>query len=243
MRGASRLPGPVADLAARSLEFGLGQCGPEPFIDCDLCPRLVSYRRVNQQSEPDWWNGPALSFGDPDARLLIVGLAPGRTGANRTGRPFTGDYAGLLLYETLSKLGLTRGTYAAHAADGFMLTGVAITNAVRCAPPENKPTPQEIATCGGFLARQLSGLASVRVIFALGQIAHNSVVRLLGASPARVPFTHAGEHEIAKGGQQWTLVSSYHCSRYNTQTGRLTDVMFREAMNLAARRAGLISES
>lgn len=196
---------------------------PEAPRDCPLCPRLVQYRRDNQRAEPDWFNGPAPSFGASNARLLVVGLAPGRTGANRTGRPFTGDYAGDLLYGTLAKLGLATGTYRADPKDGFELVDVMITNAVRCAPPENKPTPEEIATCRPFLEARIAALPRLRAIVALGVIAHESVVRVHGLKPSQARFGHGVETPL---GAALRLFSSYHCSRYNTQTNRLTADMF-----------------
>jgi uracil-DNA glycosylase len=199
----------------------------EPPKDCPLCPRLVAYRAENARKEPTWFNGPAPSFGDAKARLLIVGLAPGRTGANRTGRPFTGDYAGDLLYGTLKKLGLAEGEYRADPNDGFTLKGAMITNAVRCAPPENKPTPEEIKTCRPFLASRYDALPKLKVFFALGSIAHESVLRAHGLKPTHAKFAHGAEAELP-GGR--LLVSSYHCSRYNTQTRRLTPDMFETAM-------------
>lgn len=195
--------------------------------DCQLCPRLVAYRHANARAEPLWFNGAAPSFGDPLARLLVVGLAPGRTGANRTGRPFTGDYAGDLLYGTLKKLGLAEGEYRADPADGFVLKGAMITNAVRCAPPENKPSPAEVATCRRFLEARIAALPNLRVIFALGAIAHGSVLRVHGMKPTLAKFAHGAEAILSTGLQ---LVSSYHCSRYNTQTRRLTPEMFETAM-------------
>lgn len=195
--------------------------------DCPLCPRLVAYRAQNARAEPTWFNGAAPSFGDANARLLIVGLAPGRTGANRTGRPFTGDYAGDLLYGTLKKLGLAEGEYRADPKDGFTLKGAMITNAVRCAPPENKPTPAEIAQCRPFLAARIAALPKLRVIFALGSIAHESVLRAHGLKPTYAKFAHGAEADLGDGRM---LVSSYHCSRYNTQTRRLTTEMFETAM-------------
>jgi len=199
----------------------------EPPKDCPLCPRLVAYRAENARKEPTWFNGPAPSFGDTKARLLIVGLAPGRTGANRTGRPFTGDYAGDLLYGTLKKLGLAEGEYRADPNDGFALKGAMITNAVRCAPPENKPLPAEIATCRQFLIARAEALANVKVFFALGSIAHESVLRAHGLKSSAAKFAHCAEADLP-GGRK--LVSSYHCSRYNTQTRRLTTEMFETAM-------------
>jgi uracil-DNA glycosylase family 4 len=195
-----------------------------------LCPRLVAYRETNRRAEPGWFNGAAPSFGDANARLLIVGLAPGRTGANRTGRPFTGDYAGELLYGTLKKLGLAEGEYRADPNDGFTLRGAMITNAVRCAPPENKPTPAEIATCRPFLASRMEALPSLRALLALGSIAHESVLRAHALKPTASKFGH-GVETVLPGGR--TLISSYHCSRYNTQTRRLTADMFETVMTRA----------
>ncbi|HYD88510.1 MAG TPA: uracil-DNA glycosylase [Vitreimonas sp.] len=203
---------------------------PEAPKDCPLCPRLVGYREQNKRAEPTWFNGAAPSFGDPDARLLVVGLAPGRGGANRTGRPFTGDYAGDLLYATLKKLGLAEGEYRADPNDGFTLKGAMITNAVRCAPPENKPTPAEIATCRPFLSARLEALPNLRAIMALGSIAHDSVLRAHGLKPTAAKFGHGVEAALPNGR---TLVSSYHCSRYNTQTRRLTAEMFEAVMTRA----------
>jgi len=188
---------------------------------------LVAYRETNARAEPSWFNGAAPSFGDPNARLLIVGLAPGRTGANRTGRPFTGDYAGELLYTTLLKLGLAEGEYQADPSDGLRLKGAMITNAVRCAPPENKPTPAEIATCRPFLSARTSALPKLRAILALGSIAHESVLRAHNLKPTAVKFAHGAEGALT---DERALVSSYHCSRYNTQTRRLTAEMFEAVM-------------
>jgi uracil-DNA glycosylase len=209
---------------------------PEAPQDCSLCPRLTQYRQVNAAEEPTWFNGPAPSFGDSEAKLLIVGLAPGRTGANRTGRPFTGDYAGDLLYGTLLSLGLAEGTYRADPADGLTLKGAMITNAVRCAPPQNKPTPGEISQCRPYLEARIAALPNLRAILALGAIAHDSVLRAHGLKPSVAKFAHGAEH--AMPGSRW-LVSSYHCSRYNTQTNRLTPRMFQEAMSQAKARAHL----
>lgn len=196
----------------------------EPARDCPLCPRLVQFRQEARAREPGWHNAPVPSFGAVDGRLLIVGLAPGLRGANRTGRPFTGDYAGTLLYETLAGLGLSQGTFDARPDDGLALVDTLLTNAVRCVPPENKPTGQEIATCRPFLSATMASMPRLRVIVALGRIAHESTLRALGAAPSRYPFRHAGRHEIG----QVVLHASYHCSRYNTQTRRLTPQMFRD---------------
>lgn len=204
---------------------------PEAPRDCPLCPRLVAYREANARVEPSWFNGAAPSFGDPDARLLVVGLAPGRTGANRTGRPFTGDFAGELLYATLKKFGFAEGEYRADPHDGFTLKGAMITNAVRCAPPENKPLPDEIARCRPFLSARIDALPNVKALIALGAIAHESVLRIHSLTPAQAPFGHGAETPLP---QARMLLSSYHCSRYNTQTRRLTPEMF-EAVFARAR--------
>lgn len=174
-----------------------------------------------------WFNGAAPSFGDPNAKLLIVGLAPGRTGANRTGRPFTGDYAGDLLYGTLKKLDLAEGEYRADPNDGFTLKGAMITNAVRCAPPENKPLPEEIKTCRPFLVSRYETLPKLKVFFALGSIAHESILRAHDIKVSAAKFGHGAETALP-GGR--TLISSYHCSRYNTQTKRLTADMFETVL-------------
>lgn len=203
--------------------------GTEPRRDCPLCPRLVDFRRDAETRLPGAHNAPVPSFGDQDARLLIVGLAPGLNGANRTGRPFTGDYAGDLLYATLLKFKFAKGTYRADPADGLKLVDCMITNAVRCVPPENKPTGAEIVTCRQFLGATLSAMPNLKAIIALGRIAHDSTVRAMGSSPSRHVFGHAKAHEI--GGIQ--LFDSYHCSRYNTNTGRLTAAMFENVFTLA----------
>lgn len=208
----------------------------EPPRDCQICARLTAYRRENAQSHPDWFNGPAPSFGDADARLLIVGLAPGRTGANRTGRPFTGDYAGDLLYGALLKAGLASGTYLADPGDGLSLRGVMITNAVRCAPPQNKPTPAEISACRPHLAARIACLPQLKAILALGAIAHDSVVRAHGLTPSQARFAHGSETRLRA---DLMLISSFHCSRYNTQTRRLTSLMFETVLERAKALAGL----
>ncbi|MHB2165979.1 uracil-DNA glycosylase [Alsobacter sp. R-9] len=195
----------------------------EPGRECPLCPRLVAFRHEARAREPAWHNAPVPSFGDPAARLLIVGLAPGMKGANRTGRPFTGDYAGDLLYETLSEFGFSRGTFAARPDDGLVLVDAMLTNAVRCVPPENKPTGGEIATCRPFLEATLGGLPRLAAIVALGRIAHESTLRALGRRADDARFAHGARHRIGPV----TLFDSYHCSRYNTQTRRLTPAMFK----------------
>ncbi len=197
---------------------------PEPPRDCPICPRLVAYRAANRAEHPDWWNGPAPSFGDPDARLLIVGLAPGRAGANRTGRPFTGDFAGVLLYETLIAAGFARGRYAARADDGLTLVDCMITNAVRCAPPGNKPETAEEAACRPFLAARIEALPNLKVIVTLGDVARRNVLRALGLKAA----AGAGGHGARFAAGPYQVINSYHCSRLNTNTGRLTPAMFRQ---------------
>ncbi|MEO1531374.1 MAG: uracil-DNA glycosylase [Pseudomonadota bacterium] len=198
----------------------------EPARNCALCPRLVDYRRRNAAAEPSWFNGAVPSWGDADAQLLIVGLAPGRGGANRTGRPFTGDYAGDLLYATLLKFGLAEGTYGATPDDGLRLKGTMITNAVRCAPPENKPVGAEIAACRPFLTARIAAIPKLRSIVTLGRIAHESTLRALGQRLKDHPFAHAAQSEAPGPNGPLTLAPSYHCSRYNTNTGRLTPAMF-----------------
>ena len=195
----------------------------EPARDCDTCPRLHDFRLANQAKEPDWFNAPVPSFGDPNAQVLIVGLAPGLKGANKTGRPFTGDYAGDLLYATLDKFGFSSGHYQAHPKDGLTLTNCMITNAVRCVPPENKPVGLEIKNCRPYLNAQIADLKHLRAILALGVIAHNSVLASMGAKQSAHKFAHRAHHEI--DGQP-AVFDSYHCSRYNTNTGRLTSTMF-----------------
>ncbi len=194
----------------------------QPPRDCPLCPRLAEFRAANRVTDPDYFNGPVPTFGASDGRLLIVGLAPGLHGANRTGRPFTGDYAGDLLYATLQKHGLAQGDYLKSIDDGLTLHGCAITNAVRCVPPQNKPLPAEIKTCRQFLTAQIAAMTHLRAIFALGKIAHDSVCDTLGAKKSKHPFKHGGAYQIG----DVALVSSYHCSRYNTNTGVLTEAMF-----------------
>ena len=205
--------------------------------DCPRCPRLVAFRQECRAEHPDWWNAPVPAFGDPQAWLAIIGLAPGKHGANRTGRPFTGDYAGELLYATLAKFGLSEGDYGGDRGDGLLLTGAIILNAVKCLPPANKPEPIEIATCRPFLEESLKQLPTVRVVIALGQIAHNAAARALGLKPAATKFAHAAEH-VAEGGH--ILLSSYHCSRYNQNTRRLDanmfEAIFDRACNIAHSR-------
>jgi uracil-DNA glycosylase family 4 len=202
----------------------------EPAPDCPLCPRLKAFRDVQREQHPDWFNSPVPSFGDPEARLLIVGLAPGLRGANRTGRPFTGDFAGDLLYATLIKFGFAQGSYRADPADGLMLKDCMIANAVRCVPPENKPLPAEIRTCNQFLAGQISALPRLQVLITLGRIAHDATLATLRAKRSAYTFGHGARHALGA----LAIINSYHCSRYNTNTGVLTPDMF-EAVFAAAR--------
>jgi len=191
--------------------------------DCPRCPRLVAFRKAWRERESAWFNAPVPSFGRLDARLLIVGLAPGLRGANRTGRPFTGDYAGDLLYATLKEFGFARGEFTARPDDTLELVDARITNAVRCVPPENKPTPLEINTCRDFLTSTIREMPRLRVVVALGRIAHESAVKALDGKRSAAPFSHGANVELGS----LTLFSSYHCSRYNTNTGVLTPEMFR----------------
>ena len=198
--------------------------------DCPLCPRLVAYRHVCRAEHPGWWNAPVPAFGDREAWLAIVGLAPGKHGANRTGRPFTGDFAGELLYATLLKFGLAVGEYRASPGDGLHLSGAIILNAVKCLPPANKPLPQEIATCRHYLEAGLAALPNVRVVIALGQIAHVAAARVLGLPPSSTKFGHGAENAAPDGR---ILLSSYHCSRYNQNTNRLNAEMFESVFERA----------
>lgn len=197
----------------------------EPGPDCPLCPRLVEYRHENRAKFPNWWNAPVHSFGDSGAWLAIAGLAPGLQGANRTGRPFTGDHAGHLFYATLLKYGLASGTYEQRPDDGLELNGAIIINSVRCAPPQNKPTPAEIHNCRPFLEESLKALPNLKVVVALGQIAHQSTVKALGGKLPKCPFGHGATHRLPSGVM---LIDSYHCSRYNQNTGLLTAGMFED---------------
>jgi uracil-DNA glycosylase family 4 len=201
----------------------------EPPRDCPLCARLAAYRHENRREHPDWFNGPAPSFGDERARLLIVGLAPGRAGANRTGRPFTGDFAGVLLYQTLIKTGFAQGRYDARIDDGLELIDCMITNAVRCAPPKNRPLPLEEATCRPFLAARIKSLRGLSVIVTLGDVARRNVLRALGAKPSDARGGHGSQADYAG----YRLINSYHCSRLNTNTGRLTPAMFESVFEAA----------
>ena len=205
----------------------------KPGRNCPLCPRLKSFREDWRHREPDWFNAPVASFGPATARLLIVGLAPGLRGANRTGRPFTGDYAGDLLYDTLKRFGFAAGRYEARPDDGLALVDARITNAVRCVPPENKPTPAEIKTCRSFLEATIAEMANLRAIVTLGRISHDSTTAALNHRRAAAPFGHGAVHDIGK----LRIFASYHCSRYNTNTGVLTPKMFQDVF--AAARAYL----
>ncbi|MGK6320828.1 uracil-DNA glycosylase [Sphingomonas sp. DT-204] len=195
----------------------------EPPHDCPRCPRLAALREALRTEHPGWWNAPVPAFGDPEGWLGIIGLAPGKHGANRTGRPFTGDYAGELLFGTLAKFGLAAGRYEGRPDDSLRLTGAIILNSVKCLPPENKPTPEEVRTCRPFLDGQVAALPRLRVFVALGQIAHQSAVKVLGGKLPKARFAHRAEHRMPDGR---ILIDSYHCSRYNQNTGRLTVEMF-----------------
>jgi uracil-DNA glycosylase family 4 len=205
-----------------------------PDRDCPLCPRLAEFREQIRAREPDWHNAPVASFGDPKAQLLIVGLAPGMQGANRTGRPFTGDYAGDLLYATLLEYGFAKGVYQARPDDSLRLVDCRISNAVRCVPPQNKPLPVEINTCRQFLAATFASMPRLRAIVVLGRIAHESTVKALGLRSAAAPFAHGAMHMAA----DLRLYDSYHCSRYNTNTGVLTPKMFRDVFARVRRDLG-----
>ena len=196
----------------------------------------MAYRHANQQSHPDWFNGPVPSLGDPDASILVVGMAPGVKGANRTGRPFTGDHAGILLYETLTRFRLATGTYDARPDDGMQLHGCRVVNAVRCVPPANLPQPIEVRTCNRFLAAELEALPKLHAVLALGVLAHAAVLRACRLPASRVRFQHGGVTELPSG---LLLANSYHVSRYNTNTGLLTREMFEQVvLNLVTRVAG-----
>ncbi|ACT59252.1 uracil-DNA glycosylase [Hirschia baltica] len=204
---------------------------PEAPSDCDRCPRLVEYLEEYRAKEPNWFNAPVPSFGPSNAKLLIVGLAPGVTGANRTARPFTGDYAGDLLYATIEKFGFSKGKYDSRSDDGLELVDAMITNAVRCVPPQNKPTGPEINNCRPFLVSRMQHLPQLKVILALGKIAHDSTVRTLGGKLSNYKFAHAAIHKLNGPNGALTMIDSYHCSRYNTNTGRLTTEMFENVFS------------
>lgn len=208
----------------------LSDTSPQPPRDCPLCPRLAAFREEQRRAHPDWFNAPVPAFGDPAAWLAIVGLAPGMQGANRTGRPFTGDASGPLLYGTLLKFGLASGAYGENPDDGLALHGAIVVNAVRCLPPQNKPTPEEMRTCRQFLEGDLAALPNLKVVVALGQIAHQSAVKALGGRLPKAPFGHGNVHRVPSG---TILVDSYHCSRYNQNTGVLTAEMFEAVFERA----------
>ncbi len=214
-----------------------GRVAAEPPANCELCPRLVEYRRENQAAEPTWFNGAAPSFGDEEAQLLIVGLAPGRGGANRTGRPFTGDWAGDLLYPTLAKYGFSTGTFHPDGTDDLKLVNAMITNAVRCVPPQNKPIGAEMNNCRPFLTARIEALPKLKVLIALGRVAHENTLKALGYKQSAFEFAHGAEHTLEAPQGPLTLINSYHCSRYNTNTGRLTEAMFHDVFTAAQKIA------
>jgi uracil-DNA glycosylase family 4 len=208
----------------------------EPPPDCPRCTRLVAFRNANRAQFPGFHNAPVPAFGSTEARLLVVGLAPGLKGANQTGRPFTGDYAGDLLYRTFLRFGFAQGSYGRHAGDGLRLVDCRITNAVRCVPPENKPTGAEAANCRPFLAGEIASMKRLRIILCLGSLAHGAVLTTLGARKVLYPFRHGALHDIG----DLAIADSYHCSRYNTNTGRLTEAMFEEVfVGITGRLAAL----
>lgn len=203
-----------------------------PALDCPLCPRLAAFRAQNAEKFPDFFNGPVPSFGSQDARLLIVGLAPGLKGANRTARPFTGDYAGDLLYPTLQKFGFSRGSYKADPNDGVELIDCRITNAVRCVPPQNKPVGAEVVACRPFFESEMASMANLQVVLALGGLAHKATLATLGYTQSAFKFAHNVFHSVQIGDHAIMLANSYHCSRYNTNTGRLTPEMFEDVFTV-----------
>ncbi|WP_158746186.1 uracil-DNA glycosylase [Acidisphaera sp. L21] len=206
-----------------------------PSLDCPLCPRLVEYRVANRAEHPEWFNAPVPSFGQTDAQFLVVGMAPGVRGANRTGRPFTGDHAGILLYQTLLRYGFATGQYAADPADGLVLQDTRIVNAVRCVPPANLPVPAEVKTCNQFLTAELAAMPRLKIVLVLGLLAHAAVLRSMGIRQALHKFRHGEFHALANG---LVLANSYHVSRYNTNTGRLTEPMFQSVIAETRQRLG-----
>ena len=222
---------------AKHSKAGSGSPDPafliDPPYDCDLCPRLHSFIAGYKKSEPTWFNGPVPTFGDENPKILIVGLAPGLRGANQTGRPFTGDYAGDLLYATLAKFGFSSGTYDKHIDDGVTLHDIAITNAVRCVPPQNKPTTEEIKTCRQFLQNTMAANENLKGFLVLGRIAHDTLLRTLSIPLKTHPFAHGAVHETDTG---LLIFDSYHCSRYNTNTNRLTTEMFEDVFKTMRER-------
>lgn len=215
---------------------------PEPVANCQLCPRLVEFREDAQRKQPDWFNGAVPSFGDPsNTRLLIIGLAPGMQGANKTGRPFTGDWAGDLLYATMLEFGFAEGHYDARADDGLKLVDAMITNAVRCVPPANKPTAAEINTCRPFLIDRIASLPNLSAMIALGRVAHESTLTAFGLKKSAHKFVHGARHDLSASDaldRDVTLYDSYHCSRYNTNTGRLTTEMFHDVFRAVRAELG-----
>jgi uracil-DNA glycosylase family 4 len=218
----------------------LPRISPDPAAtydpDCRRCPRLASFLARSRATHPDYWARPVPSFGAPEPRILIVGLAPGMHGANRTGRPFTGDHAGILLYQTLYEAGLASRAVSASVDDGLALLNARIVNAVKCVPPQNKPLPQEIRCCNAYLAGELRQLSTVRVYLALGRVAHDAVLMARGLTRGRYLFAHGREHILDTA---QCMLDSYHCSRYNTSTRRLTPAMFRTVVARACELAGL----
>ena len=208
----------------------------EPERECDFCGRLVAFRHTHRELNPTFHNAPVPTWypeaskgGKEAVKLMVVGMAPGLKGANRTGRPFTGDWAGDLLYSTLCEFGFAEGRYAADPEDTLKLRDCAITNVVRCVPPQNKPVGQEVNACRPFLINTLNGLPNLRLLISLGKISHDSTARALGVRVASVPFGHNAQFEM----DRYTVLSSYHCSRYNTNTGRLTEAMFHDVFSHA----------
>jgi len=225
---AALAPGVASAAAADGLPGSPGR-------DCPLCPRLVAYRMENRAANPGWFNAPVPSFGPLGGRLLVVGMAPGVRGANRTGRPFTGDHAGVLLYTTLLRFGFAEGAYLADPNDGLVLRDCRIVNAVRCVPPANLPEPPEVKTCNRFLAAELQAMANLQAVLALGVLAHAAVLKACGIPPTRIRFRHGEVHELPDG---LLLADSYHVSRYNTNTGRLTTEMFETVVGNLMKRLG-----
>lgn len=219
-----------------SAAAGVADPRPEsPGRDCPLCPRLVAYRQANRDAHAEWFNAPVPSFGGLDTKLLVVGLAPGVRGANRTGRPFTGDFAGVVLYQTLLGLGLAVGTYGASPDDGLQLQDCRVTNAVRCVPPGNLPVPAEVRACNPFLTAEMAAMPQLRGVLALGGLAHQATLRARGLRQSHVPFRHGAVHQLPDG---LLLADSYHVSRLNTNTGRLTPAMFEAALRALLERIG-----
>ena len=207
-----------------------------PKTNCSLCPRLVQLRDINKKDYPEFYNRPVKSFGSLTAKLLIVGLAPGLKGANRTGRPFTGDYAGDLLFSTLLKFGFAKGSYKKHALDGLELINCRLTNAVRCVPPGNKPIGQEVNACRKFLINEIEAMPNLHSVIVLGGLAHNAFLSAVEAKKSQYPFGHSSEHLIKYNNNSIMLTDSYHCSRYNTNTGRLDAEMFESVFKIVLKQ-------